>query len=316
MTDYVWFITATSSGFGEAIAFDALRRGHKVIATARDSSKLDKLRAAGAAVMDLDVTCDEETLAAKLAEANAIYGKITHVASCAGYILEGTVEEASAKEVYNEFNTNVFGVCNIARAVTPYLREAAKSGQQTALANFGSLGSWLSSAAVAHLPDLPNYKFKKTNHFERRQQTDCSTKFAVTGLTEGLADELKPFGIDVCDIEPGYTRTGFLASGEAGGRDGRVKTARKLPVYGGTHPAAAVRDNMNAYNGKQPNDVTKSARLIVDVLTRTGVAEGKGVPIRLVLGQDCLDVARKKCADTLRLLDEWAHVSKMAVGDE
>lgn len=94
MTSPVWFITASSSGFGEAIALEALSRGHKVIATARNSAKLGKLREAGAAVMDLDVTEGEDSLRYKLAEANSLYGRITHVASCAGYILEGTVEEA------------------------------------------------------------------------------------------------------------------------------------------------------------------------------------------------------------------------------
>jgi NADP-dependent 3-hydroxy acid dehydrogenase YdfG len=94
MSDYVWFITATSSGFGKAIAFEALRRGHKVIATARNSAKLSELKAAGAAVMDVDVTSDDETMAAKLSEASAIYGKITHVVNAAGYILVGAIEEA------------------------------------------------------------------------------------------------------------------------------------------------------------------------------------------------------------------------------
>ncbi len=94
MADYVWLITATSSGFGEAIAFEALRRGHKVIATARNSSQLTSLKDAGAAVLDLDVTASDEVLASKFAEANAIYGKITHVANCAGYPLDGSVEEA------------------------------------------------------------------------------------------------------------------------------------------------------------------------------------------------------------------------------
>ena len=48
-------------------------------------------------------------------------------------------------------NTNVFGSFNIARAVTKYLRAAAASasnGRNTALANFGSLGSWLSTSGV------------------------------------------------------------------------------------------------------------------------------------------------------------------------
>ncbi|KAM7206943.1 putative oxidoreductase YusZ [Rhypophila sp. PSN 637] len=289
----VWFITGVSSGFGEAIALEALSRGHKVIATARKSSKLGKLTDAGASVMDLDVTSDDDTLRNKLKEANALYGKITHVASCAGYILEGTVEEASAKEVFDVYNTNVLGTANIARAVAPYLRAAAQQqGHQTALANFGSLGSWTSNAAVAHY---------------------CSTKFAVTGLTLGLAEELKPFGISVCSIEPGYTRTGFLV-----GSGHRVKTAKTLDVYsgGGNHPAAAVRGAMEAYNGKQPNDVVKCARVIVDVLTREGVAQGREIPVRLVLGADCYETARKASEDALAWLKDWERVSVSVGHDE
>jgi NADP-dependent 3-hydroxy acid dehydrogenase YdfG len=95
MADYVWFITGASSGFGKSIALEALKRGHKVIASARSASKLGELKDAGAIVMDLDVTSDDETLASKLAEANAVYGKITHVVNAAGYILEGAVEESS-----------------------------------------------------------------------------------------------------------------------------------------------------------------------------------------------------------------------------
>jgi NADP-dependent 3-hydroxy acid dehydrogenase YdfG len=94
MSSYVWFITASSSGFGQAIALEALSRGHKVIATARDTSSLTLLKEKGAAVMSVDVTADEETLAAKLKEANAIYGTITHVINAAGYILAGAIEEA------------------------------------------------------------------------------------------------------------------------------------------------------------------------------------------------------------------------------
>jgi NAD(P)-dependent dehydrogenase (short-subunit alcohol dehydrogenase family) len=89
----VFLITAASSGFGEAIAHEALSRGHHVIATARNKAKLDALQAAGAAVLDLDVTSDEATLAAIFQEASAIHGRITHVVNCAGYLLEGAVEE-------------------------------------------------------------------------------------------------------------------------------------------------------------------------------------------------------------------------------
>lgn len=96
-TTPVWLITGSTSGFGQAIAREALARGHHVIATARrgaSAGRLEALRAAGAAVLDLDVTADEASLAAVFAEAAAVHGRITHVANCAGYILEGTVEEA------------------------------------------------------------------------------------------------------------------------------------------------------------------------------------------------------------------------------
>jgi NADPH:quinone reductase-like Zn-dependent oxidoreductase len=91
----VWFITAASSGFGKSIALEALKRGHKVIATARNSSKLTDLKEAGAEVMDLDVTSDEATIQAVIDKAVAVYGKITHVINAAGYIFEGAVEEST-----------------------------------------------------------------------------------------------------------------------------------------------------------------------------------------------------------------------------
>jgi NAD(P)-dependent dehydrogenase (short-subunit alcohol dehydrogenase family) len=93
-TTPVFLITGASSGFGQAIAHEALARGYHVIATARNKGKLGALMSAGAAVFDLDVTSDEATLAAVLDEANSVYGRITHVVNCAGYLLEGAVEEA------------------------------------------------------------------------------------------------------------------------------------------------------------------------------------------------------------------------------
>ncbi|KAK1834866.1 hypothetical protein QBC39DRAFT_389218 [Podospora conica] len=292
MADYVWFITGASSGFGKSITLEALKRGHKVIASARSTSRLGELKEAGAFVMEVDVTSDDETLASKLAEANAVYGKITHVVNAAGYILEGAIEESSNKEIFDTFNTNVFGSFNIARAATKHLRAAAASasgGRNTALANFGSLASWASSAGAAAY---------------------CSTKFAVTGLTEGLADELKPFGIDVCVIEPGYTRTGFLVRG-SGGPDHRMTTARRLSAYDGT-AVAATRDALEMYNGKQPGDVDRCAVAIVDVLTKQGVAEGREVPLRLVTGSDTLAAVRDKCESTLKLVAEWEEVTNSA----
>lgn len=91
----VWFIVGASSGFGKAIALEALKRGHKVIGTARDSSKLSAITESGGQVLDLDVTADNATIQAAVDKAVALYGKITHVANAAGYVLEGSIEESS-----------------------------------------------------------------------------------------------------------------------------------------------------------------------------------------------------------------------------
>ncbi len=146
----------------------------------------------------------------------------------------------------------------------------------------------------------------------------------MSGLTEGLAEELRPFGVDVCCFEPGYTRTEFLANSEGensdnnntnGGGDHRVRTARRLSAYHGTG-ADAMRAALDAYNGKQPGDVGKSARVIVDVLTGAGVGQGREVPVRLLLGADCLDAVREKCEGTLRLVKEWEAVTVSTMRDD
>jgi NAD(P)-dependent dehydrogenase (short-subunit alcohol dehydrogenase family) len=128
-------------------------------------------------------------------------------------------------------------------------------------------------------------------------------------LTEGLAQELQPFGISVCCVEPGYTRTGFLNQG-----DHRVVAARQLDVYRGTD-AARTREALSAYDNNQPGDVEKCAKVIVDVLTKEGVAKGRDVPVRLVLGPDCVDVIREKCESTLELLKEWEDISRSTAHD-
>ena len=90
----VFLITGAGSGFGEAIAHEALARGHHVIATARSTAKLSALKSTGATVLALDVTSDEATLDGVLRSAHAVHGRITHVVNSAGYVLEGAVEEA------------------------------------------------------------------------------------------------------------------------------------------------------------------------------------------------------------------------------
>lgn len=277
MDSPVWFITGATSGFGLEIAKEALRRNHKVIATGRNATKLAELSSLGATARSLDVTAPERQVQAVVEEAHTIHGKITHVVNAAGYILDGLIEEADADEVLALYDANLFGAIKVCRAVAPLLRAQGYG----VVANFGSIGSWRG------LPASASY---------------CASKAAVSGTTEGLAAELKPFGIDVCCVEPGYFRTAFLNEGY------RKHPAVRIPAYS-DGPAGELLAAFEKYNNQQPGDPVKGARVAVDVFTQSGPAKGRGIPVRLALGTDALAVIRKKCNDTLALLKEWEDLS-------
>ncbi|KAL0935159.1 retinol dehydrogenase 8 [Colletotrichum truncatum] len=277
MESPVWFITGASSGFGFEIAKEALARGHRVIATARNTSKISSLATAGADLLPLDVIADEATVTDIVNKAFTIYGKVTHVINSAGYALEGTVEEADAKEAFDQFNTNVLGTLKVCRAAAPHLRAQGFG----VIVNIGSLGSWESCAAAGLY---------------------CATKAAVSNLTEAFRDELSPFGVVVCALEPGYFRTGFLNPGA------RLKSKVDLDAYN-VGPAGEYKKLLDSADNHQPGDPVKGARVVVDVMTKSGIAAGREIPIRLVLGTDCLAAVRRKCKETLALMDEWESIS-------
>lgn len=178
----------------------------------------------------------------------------------------------SHQETYDQFNVNVFGVVNLTRAVLPHMRHQ-KSGT---IAHFGSLGSWRGGPAAGIY---------------------CATKWAITGFTESLREEVAPFNIEVVSIEPGYFRSGFLNPGA------RFSTKERIKDYDDT-AVGAVRAALEKTDNNQPGNVELGCKVCVDVLT-----SGKPVPIRLVLGSDAQAVIRKKCEETLALLDEQKEMS-------
>ncbi|KAK7962728.1 NAD(P)-binding protein [Apiospora aurea] len=295
-TPNVWFIAGASSGFGKHLALEALARGDSVIATSRDTSgpALADLSARGAILLDLDVTASDETIRAAFAQGeSALLGSasnvhhITHFVNAAGYILEGPVEAASQREVFDSFNVNVLGIMNMAKNEVGWIRKRGQTRRGAAgrsvIANFGSLGSWRGGPAFAYY---------------------AAAKWAVSGFTESLAAEVRELGIDACVIEPGYFRTGFLNPG--GGH--RITMLDPLDAEYADTQVEHVRGLLERVNDQQPGDVVKGCKVIVDALTRSGSAEGKAVPVRLPLGQDCVDVIEGKMAETQALIDDWRAV--------
>lgn len=183
----VWFITGSSSGFGLLLAKEVLRRGERVIATARDASKLDELLTAypdTARTISLDVTKPAE-IEAVGQKAIAAFGQVDVLVNNAGYGVNGAIEEVSEEEFEPMFQTNIYGLIRTTRAFLPHMRER-RSGH---IFNLSSIGGLIGGAG---------WGFYNT------------TKFAVEGFSEALAAELKPLGISVTIIEPGPFRTDFL----------------------------------------------------------------------------------------------------------
>lgn len=126
----------------------------------------------------------------------------------------------------------------------------------------------------------------------------------MSGITEALAAELAPFHIRVLCVEPGMFRTAFLNDGK------RIRTAARMrDVYAGTG-VEEYRAFLDSQDNKQLGDVVKGAEVVVDLVAEEGVGQGKELPVRILLGSDCVNVVREKCEGTLKLVQEWEDVSK------
>ncbi|RPB02879.1 NAD(P)-binding protein [Choiromyces venosus 120613-1] len=283
MSPKVWLITGCSSGFGGLLVRAALKNGDKVIATARDPKKIDDLKALGVATLALDVCEAEENIQKAVADANAVYGRIDILVNNAAYILEGTVEESSAAEVFKIFNTNVFGSLTMARAVLPYMR-AQKNGT---IANMGSIGGVRGTQGAGLY---------------------CSTKFAIAGITDSLRAEVAHLGIDAVCIEPGYFRTNFLAPGH------RTPTAARIADYDPV--MEPIRNIFNTYDRAQPGDPEKGAQLIVEILTKSGRVAGKEVPVRVPIGSDAIAFISTTAEETLQNMKDWKDLSSSTDHDD
>ncbi|GJJ15055.1 hypothetical protein Clacol_009330 [Clathrus columnatus] len=273
----VWLITGTSTGIGRELALEGLNRGEKVIATARNVSKIDDLKQAGADILRLDVTESLENLHGTIKQAVEIHGRIDVLVNNAGYIEVGALEESTPEESFQQFNTNIFGALNVTRAVLPYMR-AQKSGT---IVWFGSIGGWRGS------PNCGLY---------------IATKFATRGLAESLQLEVGHLGLRNLCFEPGYFRTSFLADGHRQPYNPRISDYNEI--------TQRAHNALEAYNGKQPGDPKKLASVVLDVVRKEGVAEGRDIPVSLPLGSDCFEGVRSTLEKTTKVLNEWEDVIK------
>ncbi|CAG9265373.1 Oxidoreductase [Paraburkholderia unamae] len=248
----VWLITGASRGLGRAILEAALLDGGKVLATARDTSKLAGLQTSHGerlATFELDVTHEEQAKRA-VSEAARRFGRLDVLVNNAGYGHIQPFESTPSGDFRAQLETNLFGVVNLTRAAIPVMR--AQGGGH--VFQVSSIGGRISS------PGLAAYQ---------------AAKWAVGGFSDVVGKEVAPFGIRVCTLEPGGMRTEW-------GREAR-STLQDLPED--YRPSMAqFKALVEAYVGHEVGDPERIAKLIVMLASR------ETVPARLMLGSDAWQV--------------------------
>jgi NAD(P)-dependent dehydrogenase (short-subunit alcohol dehydrogenase family) len=266
----IWLITGCSRGLGRALAEAVVTSGDYLVATARKKHELDELATkAGDRVTTraLDVT-DFQAACDAVKVAVDTFGRLDVVANVAGYGNLGPIEDTSIEDFRAQIETNLFGVINMSKAAIPTMRKQ-RSGH---IINFSSVGGRIGSTGRAPY---------------------SAAKFGLEGFSEVMATELAPLGIKVTIIEPGGFRTDFAGSS--------TKIAEVRAEYDSTVGEAA-RFQRN-YNGRQPGDPIKAARVIIDVVgmrARSGeVAQSDPKLRRIILGSDAYRAIGSKL-DALR----------------
>lgn len=264
-------ISGASKGFGRAWTEAFLAKGHKVAATARNIDTLTDLKAQyGDAILPLklDVNNRSESFAV-VEKVQQHFGTIDILINNAGYALNGAVEEATEQEARAQFETNFFGTLWLTQAVLPIMRK-----QQS-----GHIIQVSSILGIATLPIIGLYN---------------ASKFAVEGLTETLASEVKQFGINVTLVEPNGYVTDIWGNGII---------SESIPAYDGIKKAIA--------DGHDPDTFGKTSATVPAIIK---LVEAENPPLRLFLGKVALPFAKQTYEQKIKTWEEWADVSVAAHG--
>src|SRR5216110_929048 len=267
----VWLVTGSASGLGRNIAEAVLASGDRLVATARDPRRLedlvkkygDQMRTA-----PLDVTDEREVYAAVQVAVDA-FGRLDVVVNNAGYADIAPFEQLSAERFKAVVDTNFYGVVNVCRVAIPIMRKQ-KSGCVLQISSVGG--------RLARPGNTPYH----------------AAKWAVGGFTESLAQELAPFGVKVCAIEPGGMRTNW-------GARANQDTPDLFPDY--EPSVGAVAKALKSYWGQEISDPIKVAQVVLRL------ADSDRLPAHLLLGSDAAKNAGDAEATRAADAERWRDIS-------
>ncbi|MGE3142512.1 MAG: oxidoreductase [Hyphomonadaceae bacterium] len=272
-----WLITGCSTGFGRALALEALARGDQVAVTARKAAAVADIAAANPAhalALPLDVT-DARQVAEAAAATQARFGGVDILVNNAGYAFIGGVEETDPDEYRALFDTNLFGALAMMQAVLPIMRRQ-RSGRILNVSSMASYGPG---------PGMGLYG---------------ATKAALAAVSESLAAETVPMGIKITVIEPGSHSTEAMRQ--------MIGSRRRIEDYAET--TGKYRGLMAGIVGNQVGDPVLAARAMI------AVADSDAPPMRLPLGQDALTRAQTTYARRAAETEAWKELSISSVPPE
>lgn len=266
------FITGASRGFGRVWAEAFLQRGDKVVATARDISSLDPLvKEFGNSILPLQLDVNDRAAGfAAIQKAKDHFGTVDVVINNAGYGLFGTIEETTEQQARDQIETNVFGLLWITQAAIPVMREQGH----------GHIIQVSSVLGVATLPVLGIY---------------TASKFAVEGLSESLAAEVKDFGINITLIEPNTFGTDWY----------KTSATHTTSIKG----YEKVKENF--YSGITEDSIGKPEATVEAIFQ---VVDSDTPPLRLFLGKVAYPWTKHVYEERLKSWEQWSEVSAKAHG--
>lgn len=265
-----WFITGVSSGLGRSLAKAVLDDGGRLVGTVRreqDRAALEALSPnAIGALMDVS---DEEAIKRAVAAAEERMGGIDILVNNAGYGLVGAIEEVSLDEMRAQFEVNVFGPLAVIQAALPAMR-ARGGGRILNVTSVSGMSAWGGTGIYN------------------------ASKFALTGATLALAQEVAEFGIKVTNVAPGGMRTDY--SGRS-----LVLSERTIDDYEGVghFPRRVLREHL----GQEPGDPDKTAAAILQI------AKVDNPPTTLMLGADAVHYATRAAGQFQTDLSDWLTLS-------
>lgn len=267
----VWLITGASRGMGNIFANSILNHGDRVIATARDLSKLDKILPDNSNLLkvELDIT-NQESITQALDKIMAQFGRIDILLNSAGNFYGGYFEEISPEQIRAQFETNVFGTMSLTRHVLPIMRQQ-KSGHIITLSSSAGLVGFEYNAAYS------------------------ASKFALEGWMEALEPEMAPFNIKVTLVEPGFFRSEFL-----------TKNSTKfgnLAIAGYAEKSKEYQRFFASQNGHQPGNPEKLANALIQL------AHSDNPPLHFLAGEDTIKAVEEKMAKLHETIEKYRKLS-------